>query len=94
VSSRWSPTENWHVTYNTQYDLQDGINTSQSWSVRRRLHTCWELSFDRRLLGREWQYYFRIALVDIPDIQLERGDRFGGRGALGTLGRLAGGDLY
>jgi hypothetical protein len=94
VSSRWSPTENWNVSYNTQYDLQDGINTSQSWSVRRRLHTCWELSFDRRLLGGEWQYYFRVALVDIPDIQLERGDRFGGRGGLGALGRLAGGDLY
>jgi hypothetical protein len=39
----------------------------------------WEMSFDRRLLGGEWQYYLRVNVTDLPDIQAERGDRFAGR---------------
>jgi hypothetical protein len=75
------------VTFNTQYDLENGINTSQSWSVQRMVHR-WQLSFDRRLLGGEWQYYFRISLTDIPDIKVERGDRFHGFPSTGGLGDL------
>jgi hypothetical protein len=86
-NSRWSPTANWRVTFNTQYDLQNGDNTTQSWSVQRMVHR-WELSFDRRLLGGEWQYYFRISLTDIPDIKVERGDRFQGLPGTGGLGGL------
>lgn len=77
-NSSWSPSDKWAVTYNTQYDLRNGDNTAQSWSVHRVIH-CWELSFDRRLLGGEWQYYLRVNVTDLPDIQAERGDKFGGR---------------
>jgi lipopolysaccharide assembly outer membrane protein LptD (OstA) len=83
LNSSWNPTEKWSVAFNTQYDLRTGDNTAQSWSVRRKIH-CWEMSFDRRLLGGEWQYYLRINVTDLPDIQAERGDRFRGRQGTGT----------
>lgn len=82
-NSSWSPTANWGLTFNTQYDLTNGDNTAQSWSVRRQIH-CWEVSFDRRYLGSEWQYYLRINIIDLPDIKAERGDAFRGRVGSGT----------
>jgi lipopolysaccharide assembly outer membrane protein LptD (OstA) len=87
-NSTWSPTARWRVTFNTQYDLNTGKNTSQQWSVHRDIH-CWELSFDRRYLGGEWQYYFRINVKDLPDIKAERGDRFQGS-QTGGFGGLPG----
>jgi lipopolysaccharide assembly outer membrane protein LptD (OstA) len=87
-NSTWSPTAKWRVSFNTQYDLNTGKNTSQQWSVHREIH-CWELSFDRRLLGGEWQYYFRINVKDLPDIKAERGDRFQGS-KTGGFGGLPG----
>jgi hypothetical protein len=86
-NSSWSPSDKWAVTFNTQYDLRNGDNTAQSWSVHRTIH-CWELSFDRRLLGGEWQYYLRVNVTDLPDIQAERGDRFRGRSVSGSLDSL------
>jgi hypothetical protein len=83
LNSSWAPTAKWSVSYNTQYDLRNGDNTAQSWSVLRKIH-CWDLSFDRRLLGGEWQYYLRINVTGLPDIQAERGDRFRGRQGSGT----------
>ena len=77
-NSMWAPSDKWAVTFNTQYDLKSGENTAQSWSVHRIIH-CWELSFDRRLLGGEWQYYLRVNVTDLPDIQAQRGDKFGGQ---------------
>jgi len=82
-NSSWIPTEKWSIRYNTQYDLRTGENTAQSWSVHRTVH-CWEISFDRSLLGGSWQYYLRVNVTDLPDIQAERGDRFRGRRGTGT----------
>ena len=76
LGSRWNPTSRWGLTFDAQYDLQTGVNTAQKWSVKRIIH-CWELAFDRRLLGGEWQYYFRINVIDIPDLEAERGNPFG-----------------
>jgi hypothetical protein len=87
--SRWSPTSNWEVLFNSQYDLRNGINTRQDWTVVRIIH-CWELSFSRRLLGGEWQYSFRVSVTDIPDIQAERGQFTTGS----TSTSLPGGDLF
>jgi len=75
----WSPTSKWRVTFDYNYDLTEGVNTAQSFSVLRTIH-CWQLEFDRRLLGGDWQYYLRINVTDLPDLQLERGDRTGSRG--------------
>jgi lipopolysaccharide assembly outer membrane protein LptD (OstA) len=84
-NSDWSPTERWNLRFMTEYDLQQGENTRQEWSVQRTIH-CWQLAFDRRLLGGEWQYYLRINVTDLPDIQAERGDRFRGRRSTGIPG--------
>ena len=81
----WSPTVKWSTSYMAEYDLESGENTRQSWSVNRVVH-CWQISFDRRLLGSEWQYYLRINVTDLPDIQAERGDRFRGRTTSGLPG--------
>lgn len=75
----WSPTAKWRVSFDYNYDLKEGVNTAQSFSVLRTIH-CWQLEFDRRLLGGDWQYYLRINVTDLPDLQLERGDRAGSRG--------------
>lgn len=83
LNSTWSPTRKWQVSYATQYDLKTGENTSQNWSIHRTVH-CWEIAFDRRLLGGEWQYYFRVNVTDLPDIQAERGDSFRGRQSVGS----------
>jgi hypothetical protein len=79
LNASWSPTAHWQVSFDYQYDVKEGLNTAQSFSVHRMVH-CWDLSFDRRLLGGEWQYYLRVNVTDLPDIQLERGDRTSGRG--------------
>lgn len=86
-NSSWNPTPLWSVRFNTQYDLRTGENTSQSWTVHRTVH-CWEISFDRSLLGGEWQYYLRVNVTDLPDIQAERGDRFRGRRTTSSLDSL------
>lgn len=87
--SRWNPTVKWSVQYSTQYDLRNGDNTSQSWSVLRKIH-CWQLAFERRLLGGEWSYYFRINVSDLPEIQVQRGDRISPFESVGGLDRLTG----
>jgi lipopolysaccharide assembly outer membrane protein LptD (OstA) len=78
-SGSWSPTSRWNIDFNYNYDLEQGLNTYQKFTVRRIIH-CWELSFDRRLLGQDWQYYIRINVTDLPDIQLERGQGTSTRG--------------
>ncbi|MDP6528775.1 MAG: putative LPS assembly protein LptD [Gemmatimonadota bacterium] len=86
-NSRFAPAEKWRVSFNSQYDLETKENTSQTWSVRRQIH-CWEISFDRRLLGGNWQYYMRINVIDLPDIKTERGDKFRGRSGGAAYGGL------
>ena len=88
IRTRWDPSELWSISFDTQYDLRTGDNTGQRWSVHRKIH-CWELSFDRRLLGREWQYYFRINITDLPDLKAERAHGLtGSTSSLGSGGFL------
>lgn len=89
LGTTWSPTRKWRVNFSTQYDLKNGDNTTQQWSVHRTLH-CWELSFDRRLLGGDWTYYIRVNVTDLPDIQAQRGDRSSQSSVFGGLGGLGG----
>jgi hypothetical protein len=86
----WSPTDKWNVRFDAGYDLKNGDNTNQKWVVQRIIH-CWELAFSRQLLGGEWQYYFRINVTGLPDIQAERGDRgLGGSTSSSSFGDLPG----
>lgn len=75
----WSPTARWKLRFDYDYDLENGENTSQQLSVQRTIH-CWELSFDRRLLGGTWQYYLRINVTDLTALKVERGDGISGPG--------------
>jgi hypothetical protein len=90
VGTTWSPTDKWNVRFDAGYDLKNGDNTNQKWVVQRIIH-CWELAFSRQLLGGEWQYYFRINVTGLPDIQAERGDRgLGGSTSSSSFGDLPG----
>ncbi len=47
---------------------------SQEYVIHRDLH-CWEAEFVRRYYAGEWEYYFRINVKALPDIQLETGSK-------------------
>jgi lipopolysaccharide assembly outer membrane protein LptD (OstA) len=73
-------TRSWRVTYSTQYDIQTRESLGQYFTVHRDLH-CWEMSFTRRQLGDEWEFYFRLSLRSHPEIYVEEGERgLGGTG--------------
>jgi hypothetical protein len=60
-----------------RYDLMDREVVAQSYSVVRDLH-CWEAQFRRSFEVGGWEYYFRVAIRDLPEIFYERGrDRTG-----------------
>ncbi len=67
-----SLTENWRVNYSLHYDLSETEIASQEYAVYRDMH-CWEARFVGRYYDEEWQYYFRINVKALPDIQAESG---------------------
>jgi lipopolysaccharide assembly outer membrane protein LptD (OstA) len=68
----WSVTPNWRVNYSVHYDLKEQEVASQEYTIYRDLH-CWEAQFTRRYYNDEWQYYFRINVKALPEIQAETG---------------------
>lgn len=74
LSASFSPTANWRVNYSIYYDLRNRDIRSQSFTLRRDLH-CWEMKLDRRISGGNSQYYFRINVKSLPDVQYERQKR-------------------
>jgi len=70
-----SLTRNWRVNYRVHYDLKEQEVASQEYTLYRDLH-CWEAQFTRRYYEGEWQYYFRINVKALPEIQAERGEKF------------------
>jgi len=68
----FSPTPRWRLNYRVHYDLREQEVASQEWAVHRDLH-CWEAQFVRRYYDGEWQYYFRINVKALPEIQAESG---------------------
>ena len=71
-SAHFSPTPKWRLNYSVHYDLREQVVASQEWAVHRDLH-CWEAQFVRRYYDGEWQYYFRINIKALPEIQAESG---------------------
>jgi lipopolysaccharide assembly outer membrane protein LptD (OstA) len=69
-----SLTPGWRVNWNVHYDLRDREVASQEYVIHRDLH-CWEAEFVRRYYAGEWEYYFRINVKALPDIQLETGSK-------------------
>ncbi len=45
---------------------------SQEYAIYRDMH-CWEARFVGRYYDDEWQYYFRINVKALPEIQGESG---------------------
>ena len=69
-------TRKWRFDYHLRYDLMEKEVVGQSYTVVRDLH-CWEAQFRRSFDLGIWEYYFRIAIKDLPEIFYERGqDRF------------------
>ncbi len=65
-------TPKWRVDYRLRYDLWDQEVVAQGFGLVRDLH-CWEAQFRRSFDVGGWQYYFRIAIRDLPEIFYERG---------------------
>ncbi len=84
------PTANWLLNYYNQVDLTERRIVAQEYALTRNLH-CWSLQFVRRFSGGTADYYFRIGIVDRPEIYLDRGTTgIGGFGGLGNLPGLSG----
>ncbi len=78
-SVAFSPTPKWRINYSLHYDLEAAEVASQEYTVYRDLH-CWEAQFTRRYYNEEWQYYFRISVKALPELQAEVGERYLARG--------------
>ncbi len=71
ASSSLELTPSWSIDYTTYYDLTDASFISQSYTLRRDLH-CWEALFVRHISDTDSGFYFRINIIDLPDIKIEQ----------------------
>ncbi len=69
-----SLTPNWRINYSLHYDIKEQQVASQEYTIHRDLH-CWEAQFTRRYYDGEWEYYFRIDVKALPEIQAESGGK-------------------
>lgn len=69
-----APTRNWRFDGGVYLDLERRKLISHSFSLYRDLH-CWELRFEHRASGARAEYYFRVAIKQIPDVQYQREGR-------------------
>jgi hypothetical protein len=74
-----SLTRGWRLTYRTTYDVVDRDFLGEYISIARDLH-CWQISFSRQKLGDEWEFYFKISVVSLPELYAEQGSRGLGSG--------------
>jgi len=81
------PTANWELTYANSIDLRARQMVYQEWTVTRTVH-CWQAQFVRRFTPGTNEYYFKIGILDRPEIFLDRGTS--GLGTLSGLGNLGG----
>jgi hypothetical protein len=87
IVARVQPTPNWSIHYFNQVDLNERRIVAQEWTVIRTLH-CWQAQFVRRFSGGTADYYFKIGILDRPEIFIDRGTT--GLGTVGGLGSLGG----
>lgn len=75
VSASLSPARYWHLEYYGSMDLDQGGIVAQEYTVTRDLH-CWRARFVRRLSAAEApEYYFKLSIIQQPEIYVERGSR-------------------
>jgi lipopolysaccharide export system protein LptA len=70
-----SLTKGWRLNYSVNVDLKEEEITSQEYVLYRDLH-CWEAQLVRRFARGTWEYYFRINIKALPEIQAERGEKW------------------
>jgi hypothetical protein len=73
-------TENWKIKYSQTYDFVRHQSVDKIVDIYRKLH-CWEGHFYWIPTGSRQGYYFKINVVTIPDIKVEKSES-GLRGAL------------
>lgn len=73
-SAALSLSPKWRINYSIHYDIKEQEVASQEYAIHRDLH-CWEAQFVRRYYDGEWEYYFRINVKALPDIQAETGEK-------------------
>jgi len=64
-------TPGWSLEYSSYYDAMDNDFINQSYTLRRDLH-CWEAIFVRHISDVDSGFYFKIYIVDVPDIKIEQ----------------------
>ena len=87
VFNHWTPSQTlnlfgtgniargWRIQYQGSADLTHGGLLAQEYSITRDLH-CWRAQFVRRFSATEAaEYYFRISIVQQPELYVERGSR-------------------
>lgn len=69
ISASLSPTRNWTMNYNTQYDYNEGRFAKHKFDFSRDLH-CWKMDFSWTPVGPAAGWAFSIYVIDLPDIKL------------------------
>ncbi|MBN2587231.1 MAG: LPS-assembly protein LptD [Candidatus Fermentibacteraceae bacterium] len=64
-------TPGWSLEYSAYYDALSEDFISQSYTLRRDLH-CWEAVFVRHISDVDSGFYFKINILDVPDIKIEQ----------------------
>jgi hypothetical protein len=70
ISATLVPWRDWRVNATTTYDIQRNRRDGDALTIVRQLH-CWEAELDWTIRGPFAGYYFRIYIIDIPDIKIE-----------------------
>ncbi len=70
---RFSPTAEWKMTYDTEFNFTQGEFSRHNFGFERTIH-CWQMNFSWTPLGVSQGWYFVIRIIDLPDIKLETRD--------------------
>jgi hypothetical protein len=71
ASFGFQPTENWTLTWRTQYDLEEGNFVDHSLGLRRSLHR-WSATFQfLRAANGNFLFDFRVNLNDLRDVKFD-----------------------
>jgi hypothetical protein len=67
----FQPTENWTLTWRTQYDLEQGNFVDHAFGLRRNLHR-WSATFSfLRASNGNFVFDFRVNLNDLRDVKFD-----------------------
>jgi hypothetical protein len=68
---RFQPTENWVLTWRTQYDIENGRFVDHALSLRRELHR-WSATFEfLRASNGNFLFSFFVNLNDLRDVKFD-----------------------